>query len=79
MDKFEIDIFVLRKTTNCDRDFKCLSGDNSCMCEVIDVGKVATVKIKSKPDSPCPYCFSFNKSHFCLCPTRNEIYKQYEK
>ena len=78
MDKFEVAPAVKDKTTKCERDFTCLTGDNSCLCEVIEGGSLATVKIQSKPDPPCPYCFSLNTFHYCLCPTRNELYKQYK-
>lgn len=79
MVKIDISDFIIAKTTKCKRDFKCLSGNNSCMCEVLESGKVTTVKLKAKPESPCPYCYSFNTFHYCLCPTRNEIYKKYKK
>jgi hypothetical protein len=68
---------VKGKTTKCERDFKCLSGDTSCMCEVIDGEKFPRVEIKSKLNLPCVYRLSLGTLHYCLCPTRNEIYKNY--
>ena len=79
MTKIKIPDSVKQNTTKCERDFKCLSDDNSCMCEVIEGSKFPSLKIKSKPEPPCPYCFTSNTSHFCVCPTRNAIYKQYNK
>ena len=79
MDKFEIDNSVKEKTKKCERGFKCLSGDTSCFCEVDASGKLATVKVKPKPGLSCPYCLPLNKSNYCLCPTRNTIYKRYKK
>jgi len=79
MAPIQVEGSVKNKTKKCERDFKCLSGDNSCLCEVVDSSKLATVKIKPKPDLSCPYCLSFNTFHYCLCPTRNEIYKKYKK
>jgi hypothetical protein len=75
----KIDISVKDKTTKCNQNFKCLSGDTSCLCKVDDSEKLATVKIKPKPDLSCPYCLSLNAFQYCLCPTRNEIYKKYKK
>ena len=79
MTKIKIPDSVKEKTTKCERDFRCLSGDNSCICEVVEGTKLATIKIKSKPKTPCPYCYSLNTFNYCLCPTRNEIYKLYKK
>jgi hypothetical protein len=69
---------VKNKTTKCERDFKCLSDDTSCMCEVIDGEKFDRVEIKSKLNPPCVYRLSFGTLQYCLCPTRNEIYKKYQ-
>jgi len=69
---------VINKTTKCERDFKCLTGDTSCMCEVVEGSKLATVKIKSKPNPSCLYSLSIDTLHYCLCPTRNAIYKKYQ-
>jgi hypothetical protein len=76
---FQIDDTVREKTKKCERNFKCLSGDTFSLCKVDDSGKVATVKIKTKPDQSCPYCLSLNAFKYCLCPMRNEIYKKYKK
>ena len=78
MDKLEISDSILEKATKCERGFKCLSGDNTCVCEVDDSSKLPLIKVKPKPDLSCPYCFSFNKSRYCRCPTRREIYMKYK-
>ena len=70
---------VKEKTTKCERDFKCLTGDTSCLCEVDSSKIVAFIRVKPKAGLSCPYHFPFNKVHFCRCPTRKEIYKKYKK
>ena len=75
----EIDDDVLAKTKNCKDSFQCLSGESACLCDVLDSKSFSLVKIKSKTDISCNYLFPFNKSSFCRCPTRNEIYKRYSR
>jgi hypothetical protein len=70
---------ILEKTKKCEREFCCLSENDFCLCEVLDSTKLATVKIKPKPHLSCSYCLSVGTLRFCLCPTRNAIYKQYKK
>lgn len=48
-----------------------IMGDNSCMCEVIDAGKVATIKIKPKPDLSCPVVIK--SSILCGSGNRKEV------
>ena len=74
----EIDKAVLKKTTRCDYDFSCLSGDYSCMCEVIELKGFSSIKVKPKPDRPCSYLLRFHQSHYCVCPTRREIFVKYK-
>ena len=74
----EIDKAVLKKTSRCNFDFICLSEDHSCMCEVKDLKGLTSIKVKPNPDRPCPYLLRFHKSHYCVCPTRREIYNKYK-
>ena len=76
MDKIEIPNSIKEKTTNCERDFKCLTGDHSCMCEVLENTDRCSIKIKTKPDAPCKYYVSPFRT--CECPTRAVIYRTYK-
>ena len=78
MDKLEIDKAVLKKTTRCKYDFSCLSGDHSCMCEVIELKGISSIKIRPNPYTPCSYDLPFHQSHYCVCPTRREIFVKYK-
>jgi len=75
----EIDGGIVAKTRKCKTNFKCLSGDKACLCEVVDSNSFSLVKINPKSDISCNYLFPFNKSSFCRCPTRNAIYDRYKK
>ena len=74
----EIDKDVLKRTTRCNDDFSCLSGDHSCMCEVKDLKGLTSIKVIPNPDRPCHYLLKFHKSHYCVCPTRRAIYEKYK-
>lgn len=43
MDKIEIADSALNETTKCERGFKCLSANNSCLCEVDDSSKLPLI------------------------------------
>ena len=74
----EVDKAVLKKTTRCHCDFSCLSGDDTCMCEVSEQTGLTSIKVMPNPDRSCAYLLRFNKSHYCVCPTRRELYKQHK-
>ena len=73
-----IDERVLRETTKCANNFRCLSGDKSCFCEGIYSIGSDMIKIPLNPDRLCAYRLSYGYSYFCLCPTRCEIYNRYK-
>jgi hypothetical protein len=69
---------ILKDTTNCRNSFACLSGETEYMCEVIkSVSSYNAVIIKPKSIDSCKYFFHIDNT-YCLCPTRNEIYRCYE-
>ena len=79
MDKtdIKIDDAILEKTTKCNYAFSCLSGDKSCLCDVVDSNEEDIVEIKSTPILFCGYCRSLEHAVYCFCPTRAEIYNRY--
>ena len=74
----QIDKAVLHKTTNCIFGFTCLTGDKTCLCEVLDLNDKDIVEIKPKPSKPCKYCISLDSTNYCTCPTRVELYNRYQ-
>ena len=76
-----IDNFVLKKTTKCERNYSCLSKDNpTSLCEVLAHNNLSkVVKVTPKPGRSCSYHFDLNTFHYCLCPTRVMLFKQYKK
>jgi len=72
----EIDLAVLRKTTWCTKNFKCLQNGNCNYCQITRaVSK--EVHFVNCPDSDCSYKMSYGESWICNCPTRKEIYNKY--
>jgi hypothetical protein len=77
----KIENHVLRKTTKCEHSFSCLSEDNPPpFCEVIAYNALSkVVKVKPTSDRSCPYRLALHTFRYCLCPTRVELYKQYNR
>jgi len=74
---YKIDNSIMNLTTKCDRDFSCLSGENDCICKIIDkVGK--RVAFVSYRQVACNYRMQFGSSYLCQCPVRAELNDQYE-
>ena len=80
MDKTDIllDKAVLHKTIHCINDFSCLSGDKTCLCDVVASNGEDIIEIKSQPARSCRYCIALESASYCHCPTRVEIYNRYK-
>jgi hypothetical protein len=74
----KIDKAVIQSTVNCKHDFRCLSGDKSCLCEVKESIGYDMLKIEPKSDVDFSHLISLGKTNFCNCPTRIEIYNRYK-
>ena len=73
----QLNSFVIKATTKCEHGFSCLSDSNECLCEVKCAGPEHFVEIKAHSSDSCRYFLAYNNFTYCLCPTRNEIYKRY--
>ena len=73
----KVDKAVLHKTTDCIYNFTCLTGDETCRCNVVASNDEDIVEIKTKPSIPCKYCVSLESASYCTCPTRVEVYHRY--
>ena len=70
---------ILNDTTNCKNSFACLSGETEYMCEVIkSASSYNAVVITPKSIDSCKNFLHLDDAIYCLCPTRNEIYRCYE-
>jgi hypothetical protein len=77
---YEIDTHVLNMTTDCSDYFSCLSGEDTCLCEVEKIigsnGGLLYIKHNSNIKS-CKYELFYGDSFICNCPTRREMYRKY--
>ncbi len=69
---------IIKQTTQCKRDFACLSGKPEDLCEVDYRPGKWLLCMKSRKNPICDYCGDYgNSGAFCLCPTRKELYRRY--
>jgi len=68
---------VLKKTTECKKNFSCLSDKKRDWCEAESSPGYDTLFVKVKRGNSCKYLIPYVDSFLCICPTRNEIYKRY--
>lgn len=59
---------ILKLSSHCTENFKCLDGNTTCLAAPEQKGEVVALAIAEKPD--CSYCLSFAESMICICPTR---------
>jgi hypothetical protein len=76
--KIEVPEEVLQKTTKCNKNFRCLSGENTNLCRIICCLGQDIYFVKCLGDKGCPYLESHKKTELCTCPVRNEIYLRYK-
>ena len=65
---FEIDDAIVAKTTKCNVNFKCLSGDSACLCDVVDSDSFSLVKVNTKAEISCTYLFPSTNLLFAVAP-----------
>ena len=67
---------ILQKTTECDKDFECLTNDCRNLCKVERcVNNVIFIKNATK--NSCNYKLTFSEESICMCQTRKEIFNKY--
>ena len=78
--KYKVDTKILNDTTSCNDNHSCLFGKKDCLCEV---EKYLSIKGKVVFITPnkyrnCNYLMDFGNNYICNCPTREELYSQYD-
>jgi len=77
--KFEIDKKTKRETARCKRAFACLGGIGRDICRVEELIEGGVLGIKPQHKKSCDYNILIDGLFFCSCPTRNEIYRKYNR
>ena len=63
----------------CKKDFQCYMSGLKDLCKIKDIGMPDSVRCLSKVSENCEYSFAFGDSHFCKCPLRIYIAKNFKK
>lgn len=75
---FTISNKTLEQTTECQRNFQCLTENrNMCLIERPVNGRGLFIKERVNSIENCPYIESSEYAFICNCPTRYEIYMRY--
>ena len=76
--EIEVDQETIEATTECEKDFACLSSKERVYCPVEDLllGRIPFVRCLH--DEPCVYQSKLEGFAICTCPTRKAIYKKYQ-
>jgi len=76
-----IDEAILKQTTKCPNEFKCLNRAEYPLCRaagntaVLDSG----IFVIAPERNGCSYKLRWGDGHMCRCPVRMEIYQRYKK
>ncbi len=71
---------VLEQTTRCTSDFQCQKPQGKpCCCASRMLGGSSLQLNGAKIGRACTYLVSYDGQRFCMCPTRQQIYRQYQK
>jgi hypothetical protein len=70
---------VIKKTTNCKRNFICLSGTpEQINCKVIDCINNKVHFVECKNNIACSYKMAYGNSLLCNCPVRKELFTNFK-
>ena len=67
----------LKKTTECEKGFVCLSHKIDSVCSIEESRDNMRLFVKAPADIECVYKIPFGGSFFCACPMRTELYQRY--
>ncbi len=67
-----------KASTECRKNFSCLSGNQLTLCKVEQCVTDNLHFIKCINSELCSYQMSFGSSHVCTCPVRKELYNRYK-
>ena len=74
---FNIDKKTEQKTTDCNKDFDCLTNEKHIFCTGKYLVRKDLALDECLSENRCYYRMSLGQMHFCTCPTRKEIFNKY--
>ena len=63
----------------CPKDFRCYKSGFEYLCKAEDIGQDTFLVCHEKDSAGCKFSVSFGKGHFCKCPLRIYIAKEFNK
>lgn len=76
----KIDKEILKKTTRCEKKFECLKNENyTCIILKVESHANGKVLFVNCENYICKYKMNFGDGTVCNCPTRQEIFRKYNK
>ncbi len=73
----QIDQDILKNTTQCEKNFSCLSCEKRQVCKVKYCAGEKILFVEPNQYEHCSYRMSFGDQFICSCLTRREIHKRY--
>lgn len=71
---------VLDQTTRCPHDFQCQKPEGEPCCGGSRMVGGSTLQLNGTTNGrACSYLVGYDGDRFCMCPTRQQIYKQYQR
>jgi hypothetical protein len=77
--KLEVSEETLKVTDKCKHNFRCLEGDCESVCKVDYCINGTICVLSEQRDFNCDYQTRFADDLFCMCPTRNELFRKYNQ
>lgn len=75
--KFNVKEEIRQASTNCVKEFSCLSSERDELCRIISCYDNDIHFIYCANDGLCSYKHNIGGRDYCECPVRKEIYDSY--
>ncbi len=60
----------------CDMTGPCLSGEQACPCDVLQLVDDTILAVRPPPEMKCSHKLRYRDAFLCTSPVRKEIYKR---
>lgn len=75
---FQIPEEIVKETTKCNKELKCLTGEAILHCNILYQAKDEDIFYQCLEKGDCAYLEPFKETTICTCPIRKEIYQRYK-
>ena len=64
---------------HCSKRFRCVESAVVDLCDAKDIGLEGYVQCLDMNFASCPFVLSMGETHYCRCPIRLQIVKEFKK